>query len=55
MVDRIKQRRRLHQHRAVTTVVLGQRAGVPYELERHVCRTCGRELGVRPLKRAVAA
>jgi NMD protein affecting ribosome stability and mRNA decay len=47
--------RRLHRHRPVTTHVLGQRAGVPYELERHVCKTCGRELSVKQLKRAAAA
>jgi NMD protein affecting ribosome stability and mRNA decay len=47
--------RRLHRHRAVSEHVLGQRAGIPYELERNVCATCGRELSVRPLKRAAAA
>jgi hypothetical protein len=49
------QRRALHKHRTVTTHVLGQRAGVPYELERRVCKTCGRELEVRRLRRAAAA
>jgi NMD protein affecting ribosome stability and mRNA decay len=49
------QRYRLHRHRAVVSHVLGQRSGVPYELERSVCKTCGRELAVRPVKRAFAA
>ena len=46
--------RRLHRHRAIRSHVLGQRSGVPYELERSVCKTCGRELEVRPLRRAAA-
>jgi ribosomal protein S25 len=45
----------IHQHRAVTTHVIRQRAGVPYEVERKVCRDCRRVLGERPLKRAAAA
>jgi hypothetical protein len=48
------QRPRLHRHRGVTTRVVGQRGGVPYELERRVCTTCGRELEVRPVKRTEA-
>jgi hypothetical protein len=48
------QLRRLHRHRAVTTHVVGQRDGVPYEHERRVCATCGRELELRPLKRTAA-
>jgi len=48
------QRLRPHRHRAVTTHVVVQRAGVPYELERRVCETCGRELEQRPLRRAAA-
>jgi NMD protein affecting ribosome stability and mRNA decay len=47
-------RRSPHRHRAITTHVVIQRAGVPYELERRVCETCGRELEVRPLRRAAA-
>jgi hypothetical protein len=47
-------RYRLHRHTAVVTHVLGQQGGVPYELERSVCKTCGQELAVRPLKRAAA-
>jgi NMD protein affecting ribosome stability and mRNA decay len=38
----------------VTTHVVVQRAGVPYELERRVCETCGRELEERALRRAAA-
>ena len=55
MTDQIKQPRKIHRHRAVVTHVLGQRAGVPYELEKRVCESCGRELELRPLKRAAAA
>lgn len=47
-------RRRPHRHRPVTTHVVVQRAGVPYELERRVCETCGHELELRPLKRTAA-
>jgi NMD protein affecting ribosome stability and mRNA decay len=47
-------RLRPHRHRPVTTHVVVQRAGVPYELERRVCETCGRELAERSLKRAAA-
>jgi len=55
MIDETKiHLRLLHRHRAVTSHVLGQRNGVPYELERSVCKACGRELGVRPLRRAAA-
>ena len=50
-------RRRLrlpHRHRAVSTHVLVQRDGVPYELERVVCGDCARVLSERPLKRTAA-
>ncbi|HEY1366848.1 MAG TPA: hypothetical protein VGF23_07035 [Gaiellaceae bacterium] len=40
-----------HRHRPVTVHVLGQRAGVPYELEREICSSCRRVLGERPLRR----
>jgi NMD protein affecting ribosome stability and mRNA decay len=43
-----------HRHTEVTTRVLRQRAGVPYEIERKVCSTCDRVLGERPLRRAAA-
>jgi hypothetical protein len=49
------QRRRFHKHRSVVMHVLGQRAGVPYEIERSVCQTCGRELAAKPLRRTTAA
>jgi NMD protein affecting ribosome stability and mRNA decay len=45
---------RLHRHTAVTKKILGQRAGVPYEVERKVCSSCSRVLGERPLRRAAA-
>jgi hypothetical protein len=55
MIDETKiHLRRLHRHRAVTSHVVAQRNGVPYELERSVCKTCGRELELRPLRRAAA-
>jgi hypothetical protein len=44
----------LHRHRPVTTHVVGQRDGIPWELERRVCETCGRELELRALRRAAA-
>jgi hypothetical protein len=43
-----------HRHHAVSTHVVVQRAGIPYELERTVCRDCGRVLSERPLRRAAA-
>lgn len=43
-----------HRHRTVTTHVVVQRAGVPYELERDVCADCHRVLAERPLRRAAA-
>jgi ribosomal protein L37E len=46
--------RREHKHKAVTTHAVGQRAGVPYEVERRVCSDCGRVLDERPLRRAAA-
>jgi len=48
------QRLRPHRHRPVTTHVVAQRAGIPYELEVRVCETCGRELDQRAVKRAAA-
>jgi len=33
---------------------MGQRAGVPYEVERKMCSSCRRVLDERPLKRAAA-
>ena len=43
-----------HHHTAVTTHVLRQRAGVPYEVEQVVCDSCRRLLEERPLRRAAA-
>jgi len=43
-----------HRHRGVSTHVLVQRDGVPYEIERVVCSGCARVLSERELKRAVA-
>jgi hypothetical protein len=43
-----------HKHTAVTTHALGQRRGVPYEVERIVCLDCRRLLRERPLRRAAA-
>jgi NMD protein affecting ribosome stability and mRNA decay len=43
-----------HQHTAKTTRVLGQRAGVPYELEQTVCEDCRKLLAERSLRRAAA-
>ena len=47
-------RKRAHSHRAVRTYVLGQRLGIPYEVERTVCADCRQVLEERPLKRAAA-
>ena len=41
-----------HKHNAVSTHLVVQRAGVPYELERTVCSECARVLAERPLRRA---
>jgi hypothetical protein len=43
-----------HSHRKITTHVIVQRSGIPYELERTVCSVCGRVLRERPLHRAAA-
>jgi NMD protein affecting ribosome stability and mRNA decay len=43
-----------HRHTEVTTHVLRQKAGVPYEVERTVCSSCRRVLDERPLRRAAA-
>jgi ribosomal protein L37E len=40
-----------HRHIEVTTHVLRQRGGVPYEVERKVCSSCGKVLDERPLRR----
>jgi hypothetical protein len=43
-----------HKHVAVTTYLLHQVDGLPYEVERTVCARCGRVLDSRPLRRAFA-
>ncbi|HEY7207030.1 MAG TPA: hypothetical protein VH416_02220 [Gaiellaceae bacterium] len=45
---------RPHRHQGLVVHVIEQRDGVPYELERRVCTTCGRELEQRRLRRAAA-
>jgi hypothetical protein len=43
-----------HRHSRVTTVIVGQRAGIPYELERTTCSVCGQVLAERRLRRTAA-
>ena len=43
-----------HRHARVTTVFVGQRSGIPYELERTTCRVSREVLAERPLRRAAA-
>ena len=43
-----------HRHTRVTTVFVGQRSGIPYELERTTCRVCHEVLAERPLRRTAA-
>ena len=43
-----------HKHRQVTVRVLGQREGVPYEVERTLCVDCHEVISERPLRRAAA-
>ncbi|MFL5900102.1 MAG: hypothetical protein ACJ75S_02740 [Solirubrobacterales bacterium] len=43
-----------HEHTPVTTVVLLQRNGVPYEVERTFCFGCREVLSERPVKRTAA-
>jgi hypothetical protein len=43
-----------HEHTPVTTVVLLQRNGVPYEVERTFCFSCREVLAERPVKRTAA-
>jgi len=43
-----------HRHRAVSTHVVVQRAGIPFELERMICSECARVLTERRLRRAAA-
>jgi hypothetical protein len=41
-----------HTHTAVTTLVLKQRDGIPYEFERVVCDSCKQLLAERKVRRA---
>jgi hypothetical protein len=43
-----------HTHRQVTVRVLGQKGGVPYEVERTICGDCHEVISERPLRRAAA-
>jgi len=43
-----------HRHTTVRRRVLGQRAGVPYEVEITFCTACRRILSERPLRRTAA-
>ncbi|MDX6486285.1 MAG: hypothetical protein QOF43_1438 [Gaiellaceae bacterium] len=43
-----------HRHHAVSSHVVVQKAGVPYELERTVCRECSKLLAERRLGRTAA-
>jgi NMD protein affecting ribosome stability and mRNA decay len=47
-------RSRTHRHHEVTTHVIRQRAGVPYEVEQRVCRDCRTVIAERALRRAAA-
>ncbi len=46
--------RKPHDHTAVTTHVLRQHHGVPYEIERVVCEACKKLLAERQVRRAAA-
>jgi hypothetical protein len=48
------QTRRPHKHTAVVRHELGQRAGIPYEVEKTICSACARVLDERPIRRAAA-
>lgn len=43
-----------HRHARVTRLFVGQRGGIPYELERTTCSVCNRVLAERPLRRTAA-
>jgi hypothetical protein len=43
-----------HEHTPVTRVVLLQRNGVPYEVERTFCFSCREVLEEKPVKRTAA-
>ncbi len=43
-----------HVHRELTVRVLSQQGGVPYEVERTLCRDCHEVISERPVRRAAA-
>jgi len=43
-----------HRHRAVTSLAIAQRNGIPFEVARVTCATCGQLLDERPLRRTAA-
>ena len=46
--------KRAHKHTSVTIRAIRQRNGVPFEVERKVCRECRTLLDEKPLKRVPA-
>jgi hypothetical protein len=46
--------RQIHEHKAVIAHALRQHAGIPYEVEQHVCSDCKRVLDERTVRRAAA-
>jgi hypothetical protein len=51
---KLLRRAQTHRHHEVTTHVIRQRAGVPYEVEQRVCTECHTVLTERRLRRAAA-
>jgi hypothetical protein len=47
--------KRAHKHTTITTRAIRQRNGVPYVVERKICKDCRRLLEERTLRRASAA
>jgi hypothetical protein len=43
-----------HRHSAVVTHLLRQRSGIPYQVERKICKSCHRVLDERLVRRAAA-
>jgi len=43
-----------HAHTPVVEHVVRQREGIPYEVERKVCKACRQVLDERPVRRAAA-
>jgi hypothetical protein len=43
-----------HRHSAVVTHLLRQRSGIPYEVERKICKSCNQVLDERLVRRAAA-